>query len=78
MKKEFPSLFVFTAIALCVVFVYALFRIGVDVNGLFDLRRVELSSAFRFLMDNKIAVMIALAVVVVAKLMAGAPGPVKS
>jgi hypothetical protein len=78
MKKEFPSLFVCIAIALCVFFVYALFRVGVDVNGLFDLRRVELASAFRFLIDNKIAVMIALAVVVVAKFMAGAPGPVKS
>lgn len=78
MKKEFPSLFVCVALALCAFFVYALFKIGVDINGLFDLRRVELSSAFRFLMDNKIAVIIALAVVVVAKVIAGAPGPVKS
>jgi hypothetical protein len=78
MKKEFPSLFVCIAIALGALFVYALFRIGVDVNGLFDLRRVEFASAFRFLMDNKIAVMIALGVVVVAKLIAGVPGTLKS
>jgi hypothetical protein len=78
MKKEFPGLFVCVAIALCVFFVYALFKIGVDVNGLFDIRRVDLSSAFRFLMENKVAVMIALAIVVVVKLVAGAPGPVKS
>jgi hypothetical protein len=78
MKKEFPGLFVCVAIALCVFFVYALFKIGVDVNGLFDIRRVDLSSAFRFLMENKVAVLIALAIVVVVKLVAGAPGPVKS
>ena len=78
MKKEFPGLFVCVAIALCVFFVYALFKIGVDINGLFDIRRVDLSSAFRFLMENKVAVMIALAIVVVVKLVAGAPGPVKS
>jgi hypothetical protein len=78
MKKEFPGLFVCIAIALCVFFGYALFKIGVDVNGLFDIRRVDLSSAFRFLMENKVAVMIGLAIVVVVKLVAGAPGPVKS
>ncbi len=78
MKKEFPGLFVCVAVALCIFFVYALFKIGVDVNGLLDIRRVDLSSAFKFLIDNKVAVMIGLAIVIVVKLVAGAPGPVKS
>jgi hypothetical protein len=78
MKKEFPGLFLCVAIVLCLFFGYALFRTGVDFKSLFDLHQTELSSAIRFLIDNKVAVVIALAVVVVAKLLAGAPGPVRS
>lgn len=78
MKKEFPSLFFCVAIALCLFFVYALFKTGVDINSMFDFKRMEFSSAVKFLVENKIAVAIALAVVVVAKLLAGSPGPVRS
>jgi hypothetical protein len=78
MKKEFPSLFFGVAVVLCLFFAYALFRTGVDVKSLFDLHHTELSSVIRFLMDNKVAVAVALAVVVIAKVLAGAPGPVRS
>ena len=77
MKSEFPSLFLFVAIALGLFFVYALFKVGVDMNSLLEVRQSDLSSAFRFLMENKVSVAVALAVVVIAKLLAGAPGPVK-
>jgi hypothetical protein len=78
MKKEFPGLFISVAVAICVFFAYALFKTGVDINSIFDLRHADFASAVRFLVDNKAMVLIALGVVVVAKLLVGAPGPVKS
>jgi hypothetical protein len=36
------------------------------------------ADAFRFLRDNKIAAVIVLAVLVLAKVLGGSPGPVKS
>jgi len=78
MKKEFPGLFVTVAVVICGFFAYALFKTGVDVTSIFDLRHADFASAVRFLLDNKVMVLIALGIVVVAKLLVGAPGPVKS
>jgi hypothetical protein len=78
MKKEFPGLFFCVAAAICLLFGYALFKSGIDINSMFDLHRIELSGAIRFLIENKVAVVIALAVVVVARLLAGSPGAVRS
>ena len=82
MKKDIAGFLLFIAIAIGLFVVYALFMSGMNVNNAMGLRQNDLSSmgadAFRFLRDNKIATVIVLAVLVVAKVLGGSPGPVKS
>jgi amino acid transporter len=82
MKKDIPAFLLFIAIAVGLFVVYALFVTGMDVNSAIGLHRSDLSSmtadAIRFLTENKIAAVIVLAVLALAKFLAGSPGPVKS
>jgi hypothetical protein len=82
MKRDIAGFLLFIAIAVGLFIVYALFMSGMNLNNAMGSRQSDLSSmssdAFRYLMDNKIAVVVILGVLVLAKVLAGSPGPVKS
>jgi hypothetical protein len=82
MKRDIAGFLLFIAIAVGLFIVYALFMSGMNLNNAMGSHQSDLSSmssdAFRYLMDNKIAVIVILGVLVLAKVLAGSPGPVKS
>ena len=82
MKKEMPTLLFLVGIGLLLLFLYAVFTIGMDLRETIATNRstmANLSNAgLRFFSDNKIILAGAAAVLVVVKLFIGAPGAARS
>lgn len=82
MKKEMPTLLFLVGLGLLLLFLYAVFTVGMDLRQTIVTNRstmANLSDAvLRFLDDNKIILGGAAAVLVIVKLFARAPGPARS
>ncbi len=80
-KHEMPTLLFLIGIGLLLLFLYAVFSIGMDLREMIATNRstmANLSDAgLRFLIENKFILAVAAAVLVVVKLFAGTPGPAR-
>jgi hypothetical protein len=81
-RKEMPTLFFLVGIGLFLLFLYAVFSIGMDLRETIATNRSTMSNlsnaGLRFLDDKKIILAVAAAVLVVVKLFSGAPGTARS
>jgi hypothetical protein len=81
-KQEMPTLLFLVGIGLLLLFLYAVVTIGMDLRETIATNRstmANLSDAgLRFLIDNKIILAGAAAVLLIVKLFASSPGPVRS
>ena len=82
MKREMPTLMFVIGMGLLLFFVYAAFAIGLDVRNVIATHRSNMSAVVdagvRFVVDNRIILAGAAAVLILVKLLSGSTGPARS
>ena len=77
MKKEMPTLLFLVGIGLLLFFIYAVFSVTMDLRETVSANRSTVSlfvdSCARFVSNNRVVLAVAAAIVIVVKLLVGAP-----